>query len=177
MWSLWEINCASVSNSSFPMPLPAGLHVPGWAYLDVETSDSFNETLAFANANITESTAIPQPTKTSSKSVPTSSSTSSAAAVQTTVASDTSVSPPINLKRNNAIGGGIVGGFAALLLVCLLSFWIYRWRKTVKENGAILASPVMSEYRTDTLPSPPTMPVPSITVSSLNSQESIHSAV
>ncbi|KAJ7271976.1 hypothetical protein B0H12DRAFT_673259 [Mycena haematopus] len=60
MWSLWETNCASVSISSFPMPLPAGLHVPGWAYLDVETSDSFNETLAFANSNITESTAIPQ---------------------------------------------------------------------------------------------------------------------
>ncbi|KAF7363604.1 hypothetical protein MSAN_01017300 [Mycena sanguinolenta] len=181
MWSLWETNCASVSISSFPMPLPAGLHVPGWAYLDVETSDSFNETLAFADANITESTAIPQPTKTSSsKSVPTSSSTSSsAAAVQTTVASDTSVSPPVDQKRSNAIGGGIVGGFAALLLVFVLFFWIYRRRKTVKENGAILASPVMSEYRTDTLPSPPTMPVPSITVSSLNSQppESIHSAV
>jgi len=183
MWSLWETNCATVSISSFPKPLPAGLHVPGWAYQDVETSDMFNETLAFADANVTESTAIPQPTipqptPTSSTSVPTS-STSSAPAVQTTVASDTSVSPPVNQQRSNAIGGGIVGGLAALLLISGLLFWVYRRRRTVQQNRAVLNSPVMSEYRTDTLPSPPTMPVPSITVSSLNSQPSasIHSVV
>jgi len=179
MWSLWEVNCDSVSISSFPMPIPAGLHVPGWAYLDPETSgDMFDESLAFADANLTESTAIPQPSKTSSSTVPTS-STSSAAA-QPTVASDTSGSSPVNQKRANAIGGGIVGGFAALLLVGSLVFCLYRRRKVAKENGKMLNSPVMSEYRSDTLPSPPTIPVPSITVSSLNSQPqsgSIHSSV
>ncbi|KAF7338141.1 hypothetical protein MVEN_02038900 [Mycena venus] len=178
MWSLWETNCASVSVGSFPMPIPAGLHVPGWAYLNPETSsDMFNESLAQANANITESTALPQPSKTSSATVPTS-STSSAAA-QPTIASDSSVSSPVNQKRSNAIGGGVVGGFAALILVSSLAVWIYRRRRNAKDKGAILNSPVMSEYRTDTLPSQPTIPVPSITVSSLNSQPSgsIHSSV
>jgi len=179
MWSLWETNCASVSVGSFPMPIPAGLHVPGWAYLDVEASDIFDESLAQANANITESTAIPLPSKTSSVTVPTSSTSS--AAVQPSIASDSSVSAPVDQKRSNAIGGGIVGGLAALVLVCSLAFWIYRRRRTAQGNGAILNSPVMSEYRTDTLPSQPTIPVPSITVSSLNSQppagSSIHSSV
>jgi len=177
MWSLWETNCVNVSIDSFPMPIPAGLHVPGYAYLDVKASDMFDESLAQANANITESTALPQPSKTSSTTAPTS-STSSAAA-QPTVASDSSVSSPVNQKRSNAIGGGVVGGLAALILVVSLASWIYRRRRRIaKENGAVLNSPVMSEYRTDTLPSQPT--VPSITVSSLNSQPasgSIHSSV
>ncbi|KAJ7905708.1 hypothetical protein B0H14DRAFT_22030 [Mycena olivaceomarginata] len=133
MWSLWETNCASVSISSFPMPIPAGLHVPGWAYLDVRTSDTFSEALAFANANITESTAVPHPSKTSSPSpsstaVPTSSTSS--AVVQPTVESDTSGSPPVNQTRSNAIGGGVVGGFfGLLLLVSAFSFWICRRRR------------------------------------------------
>ncbi|KAJ7120499.1 hypothetical protein C8R43DRAFT_83280 [Mycena crocata] len=49
MWSVWETNCASVSIGSFPKPIPAGLHVPGWAYLDVKATDMFNESLALAN--------------------------------------------------------------------------------------------------------------------------------
>jgi len=178
MWSIWETNCASVSISSFPMPIPSGLHVPGWAYFDVETSDTFNESLAQANANITESTAIPQPSKTP---VPTLASSTSSAAAQPSTASDSSdVSAATNQKRSNAIGGGLVGGFSALVLVCTLAFYIHRRRRIAKENGAILNSPVMSEYRSDTLPSQPTIPVPSITVSSLNSQPasaSIHSSV
>ncbi|KAJ6525640.1 hypothetical protein B0H19DRAFT_1198143 [Mycena capillaripes] len=182
MWSLWETNCASVSTGSFPMPIPAGLHVPGWAWLDVKASDMFNESLALANANITESTAIPQPTKTPSAPVPTSTSASSSAVAQPTAVSDSSdVSTAVDLKRSNAIGGGIVGGLFGLVLVCSLAFWIHRRRRVAKGNGQILNSPVMSEYRTDTLASPPTtVPVPSITVSSLNSQPasgSIHSSV
>jgi len=177
MWSLWETNCASVSISSFPMPIPAGLHVPGWAYLDVEVSDMFNESLAQANANITESTAVPQPSKTPSAApVPTSSASSAAA--QPTVVSDVSDASTVDQKRSNAVGGGIVGAFFALILVCFLALWIYRRRRIAKENGEMLNSPAMSEYRTDTLPSQPTIPVPSITVSSLNSQPgSIHSSV
>ncbi|KAJ7046996.1 hypothetical protein C8F04DRAFT_1062418 [Mycena alexandri] len=184
MWSLWETNCASVSINSFPLPLPAGLHVPGWAYLDVKTADMFNETLALANANVTESTAIPLPSKTSSVPKSTSSASVSSAAAQPSLASDTSDSPsPVNQKRNNAIGGGIVGGVAALGLVCSLVFWIYRRRRIAQTNGEVLNSPAMSQHRTDTLashPSQPTLPMPSITVSSLNLQPgsgSIRSAV
>jgi len=168
MWSVWETNCASVSTDSFPLPLPAGLHVPGWAYLDVKAMDVFNESLAEASANTTtESTAIPQPSKTASVST---ASTSSAAAAETTTASASSDATVVNQTRSNAIGGGIVGGFFALVLLCGLGFWIYRRRRIARTNGAVLDSPVMSEHQTDTLPSHPTNTVPSVTVSSLNSQ-------
>jgi len=168
-WSVWETNCASVSIDSFPLPLPAGLHVPGWAYLDVKASDMFNESLAEASANTTtESTAVPQPSRTSSAS--TASTSSTAAAESTTAAASSDASSAVNEKRSNAIGGGIVGGLFGLILVCGLGYWIHRRRRISRTNGAILNSPVMGEHQTDTLPSQPTVPVPSITVSSLNSQ-------
>ncbi|KAJ7063487.1 hypothetical protein C8F01DRAFT_79056 [Mycena amicta] len=175
MWSLWEINCNTVTRNAFPQPIPAGLHVPGWAYQDVETSDQFNETLAFANANITESTAAPQPSKTAASSVPPSTSSTSSASAETTAvapASDVSGDPPVNQKRINAIGGGVVGGLAALVLFGGLAIYLYRRRHIGQTQGAILKSPAMSEHRTDAaLPSQPSQPsVPSITVSSLHSQ-------
>ncbi|KAJ6497038.1 hypothetical protein C8R47DRAFT_1113601 [Mycena vitilis] len=178
MWSLWETNCASVSINSFPLPIPAGLHVPGWAYFDVKGPDIFNESLALANANITESTAIPQPSMTSATPVATSNSSASSAVAQPTTVSNSSDVSTVNQKRSNAIGGGVVGGLFALILVSSLTLWVCRRRRRIpKENGEILHSPVMT-YRTDTLPSPPTVPVPSITVSSLHSQRaSIHSSV
>lgn len=113
-------------------------------------------------ADITESTAIPQPSKTSSASVSTA-STSSVAAQATAVSDSSSTVPAVNLKRSNAIGGGVVGGLAALALVCGLAFWIYRRRRIARTNGAILNSPdTMSQHQTDTLASQPTIPVPSI---------------
>ncbi|KAJ7510059.1 hypothetical protein B0H11DRAFT_2215883 [Mycena galericulata] len=164
MWSVWEVNCASVSINSFPLPLPTGLHVPGWAYLNVQASDMFNESLAEANANVTESTAIPQPSKTASLT------TTSSAAAQSTTAAASSSATVINEKRSNAIGGGIVGGVFALVLLCCLGFWIRRRQRTARTRGEILDSPDMSQHQTDTLPIQSAVPVPSITVSSLNSQ-------
>ncbi|KAJ6623489.1 hypothetical protein B0H10DRAFT_2010009 [Mycena sp. CBHHK59/15] len=171
MWSVWETDCASVSINSFPEPIPAGLHVPGWAYLNVQATDMFNEALAQANANITESTAIPQPDKTSSSSMSTPSSTSAAPAT-TTASSESTGLAAIDQSRSNAIGGGVVGGFCALLLICGLAFWLHRRRSDARSNGQLLNSPVMSQYPTDSLPGQPTILVPSITVSSLDSRPS-----
>jgi len=167
MWSVWETNCASVSIGSFPDPIPSGLHVPGWAYLDVKSTDMFNEPLAEANANITESTAVPEPSRTPSASV---SAASSSVSPPTTTESPSSDVSAVNQTRSNAIGGGIVGGLALLVLLSGLAFWIYKRRKIARANGQILDSPAVSQYHTDTLPSQPSVPVPSVTVSSLNSQ-------
>jgi len=167
MWSVWETNCASVSINSFPLPLPTGLHVPGWAYFDVKATDMFNEVLAEGNANITESTAIPQPPKTSSVSTATSSS--SAPAETTTASASSGAAAAINMTRGNAIGGGVVGGFFGLVLLCVLGLWILHRRRLARTNGEVLNTPDMSQHQTDTLPSQPG-PVPSITVSSLNSK-------
>ncbi|KAJ7097754.1 hypothetical protein B0H15DRAFT_822518 [Mycena belliarum] len=171
MWSVWETNCPSVSISSFLKPIPAGLHVPGWAYLDVKAGDMFNETLAQINANITESTAVPVPTRTSSAT--TSIATSSAAPQPSSELHSSNVSP-LNQTRSNAVGGGIVGGFALLVLISAAALYIHKRRRRAKTNGEILNSPVMSQHRTDALPncSQPTIAraLPSVTAPSLNTQ-------
>ncbi|KAF8201562.1 hypothetical protein BJ912DRAFT_506116 [Pholiota molesta] len=35
-WSVWSANCAMVYTDTYPEPIPSGVSVPGWAYLDVE---------------------------------------------------------------------------------------------------------------------------------------------
>ncbi|KAF7304962.1 hypothetical protein MKEN_01210900 [Mycena kentingensis (nom. inval.)] len=170
-WSVWGINCPSVAKSTFPRPLPAGLRVPGWAYLDVEDSDLFDESAAFANANATES-AAPKPSKTSS-SVPASTASASASV---TPASDTSVETGPDMKRVNAIGGGVVGGLAALALIAGFVFWLYRRRRIAETQGAILRSPAMSQTQADGAHSTASHPVPSITVSTQPGSASDYSA-
>jgi hypothetical protein len=62
----------------------------------------------YNSPDITESTAVPQPSKTPSAApVPTSSASSAAA--QPTVVSDVSDASTVDQKRSNAVGGGIVG--------------------------------------------------------------------
>lgn len=174
MWMPWETNCATVSINAFPEPIPAGLHVPGWAYLDVKAKDMFDEVAAL-NADIAESTAGPPP-------APTNTSTSSAASATTeSIAMSSAAAAAARQRRSNAIGGGVIGAFFFLVLICGLGFWLYHRRKTTRSNGEPLNSPTMSQYRTNTVPSDsrPSNPVPSVTVSTLRSQPrtgSIHSA-
>ncbi|KAF8212034.1 hypothetical protein K438DRAFT_1224026 [Mycena galopus ATCC 62051] len=179
MWSLWETNCATVSISSFPKPLPAGLHVPGWAYQDVETSDMFNETLAFADAIYGNSSA----NNSSANSNLFYERTDVLHFVGTCRANNRRIGhfcfPTSEPKAKQCYRRGhrrracrTPIDFRSLVLGLSSA-------EDCSTEWAVLNSPVMSEYRTDTLPSPPTMPVPSITVSSLNSQPSasIHSVV
>ncbi|TFK30083.1 hypothetical protein FA15DRAFT_197295 [Coprinopsis marcescibilis] len=44
-WSSYKANCDVVYEGSFPQPIPIGLVVPGWAYQDVKTRDTFNASL------------------------------------------------------------------------------------------------------------------------------------
>ncbi|KAF8798152.1 hypothetical protein BYT27DRAFT_7227800 [Phlegmacium glaucopus] len=50
-WSVWSANCLTVHLSSFPEPIPSGVFVPGWAYLDVQADDNFDQSLARQNAS------------------------------------------------------------------------------------------------------------------------------
>jgi len=179
MWSVWEVNCPSVTIESFPSPLPSGLHVPGWAYLPVKDSDMFNESLAESISNTTkESTAVPEPSSTTFVSTST-----SLAATTTPASSLSSASSSTTQRRTNAVGGGIVGGIGGLTLASIFGLWIYRRRRNAKTKGQMLNSPDMSEHRLPdaTLPSQSessVLPVPSIMVSTLEStaSESIRSA-
>jgi len=173
-WSVWEAKCDNATVSSFPVPLPAGLNVPGWAYQNVATSDTFNETLAFDNANATESTAAEQPSKTSS--VPTSTATVSPSVTPASSLSEADTGPRVS--HSNVVGGSVVGGILGLALLFGVAFCVYRRRRLAQTRGARLDSPVMSQTQVDGPDAHPTQPpvlttqasIPSITVSSLHSQ-------
>ncbi|KAH9483715.1 hypothetical protein JR316_0003191 [Psilocybe cubensis] len=134
-WSVWSANCASVSISVYPKPIPSGVAVPGWAYLDVKS-------LARQDANLTESTAIPSPTSTKAFSTTTKLSTTSSTPISTSPsASAVDNSPdPAKVKRDNAMGGGIVGGLAGLILLCGGLYYYLQNRRRISRNGQHLPS-------------------------------------
>ncbi|KAJ4497937.1 hypothetical protein C8R41DRAFT_916962 [Lentinula lateritia] len=120
-WSEWITNCAPIY-TTFPKPIPDGLRVPAYAYLDVETQDTFDANAAMQDANATESTALPSTTSTTSStqsSVTVSQTSSAPASVSSTSSTSESLTAP-NDPRSNAIGGGVVGGILGLALLLLL---------------------------------------------------------
>ncbi|KAF9562199.1 hypothetical protein CPC08DRAFT_391330 [Agrocybe pediades] len=149
-WSVWSANCPTVSINTYPEPIPSGVAIPGWAYLDVKATDNYDPTLAKENSNLTESTAIPSPTSTRLTSTITihlsttssrASASSTSSSVLTTTTSSSSSSSPEQVRRENAIGGGVVGGLAGLLLILALLFWFIKSRRRLARNGQHLPSP------------------------------------
>ncbi|KAF8921098.1 hypothetical protein CPB85DRAFT_304848 [Mucidula mucida] len=59
LWSEWSTNCVGASHEKFEEAIPSGVLVPGWAYLDVETSDTFDAAKAQAE---TQTSPIPSST-------------------------------------------------------------------------------------------------------------------
>ncbi|KAJ3906828.1 hypothetical protein F5879DRAFT_987005 [Lentinula edodes] len=120
-WSEWITNCAPIY-TTFPKLIPDGLRVPAYAYLDVETQDTFDANAAMQDANATESTALPSTTSTTSStqsSVTVSQTSSAPASASSTTSTSESLTAPNN-PRSNAIGGGVVGGILGLALLLLL---------------------------------------------------------
>ncbi|KAF8163452.1 hypothetical protein B0H34DRAFT_324108 [Crassisporium funariophilum] len=152
-WSVWSANCATVEFSSYPEPIPLGTSVPGWAYLDVQSEDNFDQTLAKQNANITESTAVPSSTasvsSTSTASITITSTTkqssSSVAPItpppQATSTGSSSSSTAALATRANAVGGGVIGGLLGLLLIGGLLTWFFKRKQSAAQNGEPLRSP------------------------------------
>ncbi|KAK7054687.1 hypothetical protein VNI00_003150 [Paramarasmius palmivorus] len=137
-WSEWSGNCPTVFISTFPLPIPQGTLVPGWAYLDVKSTGFFDESLAKENANATESTAVPTPTTTSSSIIP--SSTSSAEPSPTPTPGATSAEEATKAERkSDTIGSAVVGALLGLILIVgvIVGFYIRRQRrqKAAKSNN------------------------------------------
>ncbi|PPQ89139.1 hypothetical protein CVT25_006511 [Psilocybe cyanescens] len=116
-------------------------------------NDNFDQSLARQDANLTESMAIPSPTSTIGKSTSTQKTssavtkssttppTSVSTASPTASAVDTSTVNSAKIKRDNAMGGGIVGGLAALFLLCGALYWyLQNRRKRIARNGQHLPS-------------------------------------
>jgi len=121
-WSTYATNCSTVYVQTFPDPLPAGVRVPHYAYLDVTNVDGFDASLAQA-AGGTESVSVPSATTIASESSSTGNQKSG--------------------KKTNAgaIAGGVVGGIALLgIIVCVVFWFLTRQR----DNSSTLRSQDMS---------------------------------
>jgi len=153
-WSVWSTNCAKVFIDSFPEPIPTGISVPGYAYLDVKASDTFDPNIASRNANLTESTAVPEPTTTTSSAQSTSSSIPTATP---SVSSSSSSVDPRTDKIGNAVIGSVIG-LAAIL--GLFAFLYFRRRQKISS----LEAPESSEATSPESPVTETKQVPSLII-------------
>ncbi|KIJ94855.1 hypothetical protein K443DRAFT_683430 [Laccaria amethystina LaAM-08-1] len=117
-WSTYATNCSTVYVQTFPDPLPAGVRVPHYAYLDVTNVDGFDASLAQADGG-TESASVPSATGSSSPG-----------------------SQNSGKKTNaGAIAGGVVGGIAVLgIVVCVVVWFLFRQR----DNSSTLRSQDMT---------------------------------
>ncbi|KAF9475049.1 hypothetical protein BDN70DRAFT_280485 [Pholiota conissans] len=138
-WSVWSANCVMVYTDTYPEPLPSGVSVPGWAYLNVEAKDNFDQINARNNANLTASTALPSPT---SSNVTSSKSSTLNKATSFTEPSFSSFSS----AKANALGGGIVGGLFGISILFGLLYWYFHHRRKINRNGQQLASPTTSTH-------------------------------
>lgn len=97
--------------TSFPAPIPGGVAVPAWAYLNVTAVDLFDApgASALASQNMPDSTAVPSPTGTGT-------------------GTGTGSSGGSKKKKTNtgAIAGGVVGGLVGLALILLGAFFLYK---------------------------------------------------
>lgn len=165
-WGSYSANCETVYSGVFPRPLPQGLLVPSWAYLNVETEDTFNITTARAlAANGVESSGTappPSSTGTSSRPPSTAGGSSSSGPASTAVppgdnssADSAGSSGTSGHKNTGAIAGGVVGGVLGLALIAGLIFFFLRRRNQGKR-----VPPSAAIYEKAPLGSPPTSPPP-----------------
>jgi hypothetical protein len=126
-WSQWTTNCGTVF-TTYPEPIPGQLHVPAYAYLDVESKDVFDPNAASQDANATESTGVPTSSATHSKTSATTPQTSSA--LPSTSASSSSPTTP----TNSTVTGAVVGSFLGLACIILATglFFTYRRRRRAR---------------------------------------------
>ncbi|KAH7344109.1 hypothetical protein B0J17DRAFT_714247 [Rhizoctonia solani] len=129
-WKEWRQACTDnmVTIGRYPIPLPAGIAVPSWAYYDFTLADAFNTVIASQQSGL-ESSAIPGATSTAA-----STSTSSEASTATGANGSTSTPNPVKSQSGSssntgAIVGGVVGGVLGIGLIGLIAFIIARRRK------------------------------------------------
>ncbi|KAH7344110.1 hypothetical protein B0J17DRAFT_625677 [Rhizoctonia solani] len=134
-WGQWTASCptALTNTGVYPLPLPAGVAVPSWAYYDFTTSGTFNATIASQQVGV-ESSAISGATSTPAPA-PNPTVASSEASTATEGIGSTVV--PNNVKgqsgsssNTGAIVGGVVGGILGIALIGLIALALVRKRKS-----------------------------------------------
>ncbi|KAI0246491.1 hypothetical protein BJV78DRAFT_1364809 [Lactifluus subvellereus] len=142
-WSQYSFNCTNkMPVSSFPNPVPSGIRVPQWAFLDVTLENDWNNTKSFAVGDSPEVTPgmVISPSNDSS--------------ISPTPTPPTAPSPtPTHSSSSNAgaIAGGAVGGVAAIAVAGLaIFFWLPRKRLQGPSTARVIdgaPQPLMGEVR------------------------------
>lgn len=127
-WKMYATNCSTIYVQTFPDPLPAGVRVPNYAYLDVTAgSGAFDPSLAQA-AGGAESVAGPSATTTGLGVSP------------------TNMQSPKKKPNSGAIAGGVVGGVALLVIMAIVVVWfVLRRRDSRRQSRFSYASSVKTE--------------------------------
>ncbi|EDR14361.1 uncharacterized protein LACBIDRAFT_306125 [Laccaria bicolor S238N-H82] len=143
-WSAYDGNCSTVYLSVFPQPLPTGTVVPHYAYLNVQTTDTFNVSLA-QTAGGAESSPV--------ATVASNTATGSKTATKSSTVSPTKSGSAAKSGPNvGAIAGGVIGGVVILALIAGFIFWL------IRRNNRNKAPPASQMYYgPDTASSPPPM--------------------
>ncbi|EUC56218.1 transmembrane protein, putative, partial [Rhizoctonia solani AG-3 Rhs1AP] len=124
-----------ITVGKYPIPLPAGVSIPSWAYYDFTTSGVFNAVVASQQISF-ESSAISGPT---SNPVPSPSPTITYVISPTPTEAEITgaASTPKSVKTQSksssntgAIIGGVVGGVLGIGLITLIAFVLTRKRKS-----------------------------------------------
>ncbi|KAH9993792.1 hypothetical protein BJV77DRAFT_996908 [Russula vinacea] len=129
----WSANCTTIPpTGTFPEPIPVGVRVPNWAYLDIPASSYWNATEAQLTGD--------SPEVTGSASV-----SPSLVGGGTTTTSKTSSSPVPSAFRGSsntgAIAGGVVGGIIGVALITGFAAWF-----TIRRRRARSPRPPSVDY-------------------------------
>ncbi|KAI0253447.1 hypothetical protein BJV78DRAFT_210424 [Lactifluus subvellereus] len=121
-WSEWSLNCTSVASvSTYPESIPAGTRVPHWAYLDITTTDTWNDTAAKTAGDSPEGTAPTVPTATAPRGSGSN-------------------------RNKSGIVGGVVGGIVgAALLSASVLWYLRRRRRRAEARSSMNDAPHMAE--------------------------------
>ncbi|TFK30082.1 hypothetical protein FA15DRAFT_699637 [Coprinopsis marcescibilis] len=113
-WLPYSANCSTKFHGSYPMPIPEGVAVPRWAYMDVEVERNiFQSSAAVAIAGEVTSADNAPPT------IP--------------IPEAPSAQEPQKTSNVGAITGGVVGGVVFLALIGILAGFFLRRRKQTVE--------------------------------------------
>lgn len=169
-WSQWSSNCPRVSLGEFPNPIPEGVRVPAWAYLDVKTSDVFDQFIAQDFVNATESTAIPAPASTPIQTTEESTPIAASTEAPSSSVAEAPVQTPLTEEEEeakkaatyayaNKVAGAVVGAILGSIPIAVIAFVLIRRRRRAHGSDSGAQGDSMREQ-------PPTNEsVPSIRVS------------
>ncbi|KAB5593414.1 transmembrane protein [Ceratobasidium theobromae] len=165
-WQEWITNCtqAVTTVGDYPLPVPAGVSIPHWAYYDFTATGVFNAVIASQQSG-PESSAVASATSATAVNTRQAGggSATAVASPSTTLYPTGSSSKSSGSSNIGAIVGGAVGGVLGLALIGVIAFFLVRKGKQTKDTTPAsqypqsnydpsmyqpsLAAPMMGQYQ------------------------------